>query len=131
MPAATPSPACASASHVRKPRTAKRTASAVTTGAAARTASCDKSSQLGVVLSEPAHAQGKQPNLQRDERVRLVVQRPDEPQDVASDETPESNRTLATRLRRYEPRSGQGYDHRGPLQGIQKLVHHRRERSSE
>src|SRR5688572_25767648 len=47
MPAATPSPACASALHVRKPRTAKQTASAVTTGAAAKTASCDRSAPLG------------------------------------------------------------------------------------
>ena len=46
-------------------RTAKRSSSAATTGAAARTASCAESTQLGIVLLHAAQVQREQSHLQR------------------------------------------------------------------
>lgn len=79
-------------------------------------------SQLGIVLTDAAQIERKQPELQGDESVSSIMQAPRDPQDVAGDEAPEPDSSLSIRLRRHQPRCRERNDHRWPLQSVQDFV---------
>ena len=70
---------------------------------------------MGLVLSRTSDIEGKQPKLQDNKSVCVIVPPPDDPKDVTDDKAPKTPIASSLGLRPHEPRGHQGDNHGGPL----------------
>jgi hypothetical protein len=77
--------------------------------------------RLGI-LAKPAQVHHEQTKLQHDQRVRIAVEAPQNPQHIAGDKTAETDHATLWALRSDQPGSQNGHEHGRPLQPIE-VVH--------
>lgn len=73
-------------------------------------------SPASIALDGPPNVQGRQADLQTDQRERRRVPAPHDPHGVAEQEDPEADVASLLNLRRDQPRGDQRHHHRRPLQ---------------
>lgn len=76
-----------------------------------------------LILPGATNIERKQPDLKGDQRIRMVVPAPGDPQNVAHQKTPKAPTALSLGLGRYEPCCRQRDNHCRPLQRVNKAIH--------